>query len=359
MSQEKITLYYREGSSDKVYQTELVPTGGGWAVNFAYGRRGSTLKTGSKTTRPIPYEQAKLVYDKLVREKTAKGYTPGADGTPYKHTDNQNRDTGIRPQLLNPVEEKDVLVLLADDVWCLQEKFDGKRLLVRKDSAGVVGINRKGLVVGLPEPIHDALAILRDNFVLDGEVVGEQYWVFDCLSFNSTNIAQQPYSDRWRMAFNKLPQGGTHVQIVPTAASTWIKQNLFQRLAQTNKEGVVFKRHDAPYTPGRPNSGGTQLKFKFLATASVLVTAINKNKRSVAIGVYDDAQKLIPIGNVTIPAKTAIPQAGAILEVRYLYCFKGGSLYQPVYLDVRDDIEPAACAVKQLKFRAADLEDET
>ena len=45
--QEHITLYYREGASDKVYQASLQPQNGGFVVHFAYGRRGSALATGS------------------------------------------------------------------------------------------------------------------------------------------------------------------------------------------------------------------------------------------------------------------------------------------------------------------------
>jgi len=58
---EQITLYYREGSSDKVYQAAITPKDGGFAVEFAYGRRGATLQTGTKTQAPVPYEQAKKI----------------------------------------------------------------------------------------------------------------------------------------------------------------------------------------------------------------------------------------------------------------------------------------------------------
>src|ERR1039457_3532182 len=84
---ETITLYYREGSSDKVYQASIEPVGELFVVNFAYGRRGSTLSSGTKNSSPVDYDMAKRTYDKLVREKMAKGYTPGPDGTPYQHID--------------------------------------------------------------------------------------------------------------------------------------------------------------------------------------------------------------------------------------------------------------------------------
>ena len=61
-----VTLYFREGSSDKVYQACVEPGGGGFVVNFAFGRRGSTLQTGTKTAKPVDYQAALKVYDKLV-----------------------------------------------------------------------------------------------------------------------------------------------------------------------------------------------------------------------------------------------------------------------------------------------------
>jgi len=92
---ENVTLYYRNGSSDKVYSAAIEPSGPGYVVTFAYGRRGSTLTTGTKTEVPVGFDEAKKIYDKLVKEKTAKGYTPGESGTPYQHTDKADRATGI------------------------------------------------------------------------------------------------------------------------------------------------------------------------------------------------------------------------------------------------------------------------
>ena len=79
---ESITMYFREGPSDKVYQAGIEPADGGYVVRFAYGRRGTTLQTGTKTSTPITHDEARRIYDKLVAEKTAKGYTPGESGTP-------------------------------------------------------------------------------------------------------------------------------------------------------------------------------------------------------------------------------------------------------------------------------------
>ena len=121
MSAESATLYYRDRVSDKVYQASLAQKNGGWVVNFAFGRRGATLQTGTKTTKPVPFEKAKAIYDKLVREKTGKGYTPGPDGTPYQYTDNEQRATGLLPQLLNPIDAVEAARLLNDPAWWMQE----------------------------------------------------------------------------------------------------------------------------------------------------------------------------------------------------------------------------------------------
>jgi predicted DNA-binding WGR domain protein len=78
------TLYFREGSSDKIYQANIEAADGGHVVNFAYGRRGSTMNTGTKTPAPVSLAEAVGIHDKLVASKLAKGYTPGEDGTPVQ-----------------------------------------------------------------------------------------------------------------------------------------------------------------------------------------------------------------------------------------------------------------------------------
>ena len=41
------------------------------------------------------------------------------------------------------------------------------------------------------------------------------------------------------------------------------------------------------------------------------------------------------------------------MELKYLYAFRNSlALYQPVYLGLRDDVDPGECVVSQLKFKA-------
>lgn len=94
-------------------------------------------------------------------------------------------------------------------------------------------------------------------------------------------------------------------------------------------------RNSRGYTPGKPNSGGPQLKFKFVTTLSAVVAKINV-QRSVELGLFN-GRSLVSCGNVTIPANHDIPAVGAVVEVRYLYAAReSGVLYQPVYLGPRE-----------------------
>lgn len=355
---ESVTLYYREGSSDKVYQCSIEPSGGDlFVVNFAYGRRGTTLQTGTKTSSPVDYDTAKKAFDKLVREKTAKGYTPGEDGTPYQHTAKADRATNILPQLLNAIDEPEVHRLISASGWCLQEKKDGKRTLVQKQGAAIHGINRKGLLVGLPSPVVHQVGMLEEDVILDGESVGDFIFVFDILQQGDEDLRHRPYSAR-RARLAKLlePEYLTHLELVESVTTPAKKAILFKRLQHERKEGVVLKRLDAPYTPGRPASGGTQLKYKFCATLSAVVAKINP-QRSVEIRLLN-GQGWVSAGNVPIPANQSVPKVGAVVEIRYLYAMPGsGCLYQPVFLGMRTDVEPHECVVSQRKFKSQEDED--
>jgi bifunctional non-homologous end joining protein LigD len=351
---DRIALYYRQGGSDKIYQAAIEAKDGGFIVTFAYGRRGTTLSTGVKTASPVDRPMAQKIYDKLVKEKTAKGYTPGVDGTPYQQTSNQERSTGILPQLLNSIDEDQIEPLLIDDAWVIQGKFDGRRILLRKTGREIDGINRNGLVVELPDPIVIAARELAvTGCLLDGEAVGNVFHVFDLLEEQGQDRRSSPYASRLAEVVTLIDAVPDDAMLyAPTAIGTTAKRKMLGRLKKDGKEGAVFKRSDAPYVPGRPGSGGSQLKLKFTATASCIVAGRNGNRRSVALELLDGKSR-VAVGNVTVPANQSIPLAGAVVEVRYLYAYSGGSLYQPVYLESRDDVPPSACLLSQLKIKAA------
>lgn len=356
-------LFFCAGASNKEYHAEIATVTGGHVVNFRFGRRGSALTSGSKTPLPVTETEAFRIFNRLVAEKTAKGYTPSGSGTPYVGCALESRQTNFAPQLLNPLSEDEARALIDDPHWLAQEKMDGERRavdgIVVDGKPLITGINRKGLVVPLPEAIAAELGRLvlqHGHLRFDGEQIGEVLHVFDLLIQQGQSLTSVHWQDRMRLATQML-DGGNAICAVPVAESQKEKRALWYGVQTRKGEGIVFKRASAPITPGRPNSGGDWRKYKFTATASCLVTALTLGKRSVQLGLYahlpegtSDATP-VAVGKVTIPPNHVVPEVGAIVEVAYLYAYPGGALYQPVYQGERTDLSPEDCTLDQLKLK--------
>jgi len=236
------------------------------------------------------------------------------------------------------------------------QKIDGRRMLVRKGSGeeGIIGINRRGLRVALPEPIATEAERLPGAFLLDGEAVGDTLHVFDLLERDGADQRGRGLIDRLTELEDLLHDQDCEAIIpVPPAFSGKEKRALWDIIRDLRHgEGVVFKSRSSRYTPGRPASGGDWLKFKFVETASFIVAGTNPGKRSVGLELVNEGGTRVAAGNVTIPANHRIPQPGGVIEVKYLHAFReSGSVYQPVYLGPRDDIPAGECMVDQLKFK--------
>lgn len=335
---ETISLYYRDSGSDKIYNASIMPSGEGFLVNFSFGRRGAALTAGTKTTVPVSREKAQTIFDKLVAEKTSKGYTRQEGGQLFADSADMGRVTGNVPQLLNDATEAELMALLAEDDWALQTKHDGRRTMIHRLEAGVTGSNRRGLVVALPQELHDCLLTLPLDTVLDGELIGVTLHVFDSTRWGGADLTDLSYKDRLTTLTRGL-ESAEYVRLVETSQGQEEKAAHLERVRSSRGEGVVLKRLSAPYRAGRPSSGGNQRKFKFTQSVTCRVLEISDKKRSIVVGVLtsDTEDKTCGVGSVTISPNFTVPPVGALVEVRYLYYYEGGSLYQPVYLGERDD----------------------
>lgn len=346
-----VALFFRDGTSDKEYNVTLEESGGGYVVNFSYGRRGNATATGTKTSSPVSLSEAEKAYDKLVTEKMGKGYKPDGDANLLSIAGNSDlTQTGLLPQLLNPITEEVAEVYLRDDRYMAQEKLDGKRIMATSDREGVVTSNRKGITCGVPKEIEAGISQWRGT-TLDGEMIGSNYHVFDLLRLGGedrrNNSAEDRYRELKRMAEKIQPK---NMIVVRCAFTESEKRQLMQDLA--HKEGVVFKLRSAPYTVGRPNSGGTQYKCKFWSDVTAQVVVVNA-QRSVQVGVMKDG-KLMNVGNVTVPPNYPMPNVGDIVEIKYLYFV--AKLYQPQYLGIRDDHDVDDFSV--LKHKSKDTDED-
>lgn len=340
-----VTLYFREGSSDKVYKASIDQSGANYLVNFAYGRRGSTLTTGTKTPNAVPLIQAEKIFHKLVLEKKGKGYVEDVNAVPFSSKEFTATNTGIIPQLLNEIPEEDLEKYINDDNWCSMEKYDGQRRILAHlpGRLELTGINRRGLSIQLTKELENDFSKSMDGEkIFDGEAMGDAIILFD------TIIKDMTFKDRYNWLKSNI-QLGKYLKLGTVAWTTDEKRKMLESLRKDNAEGIVFKRVDSFYTPGRPNSGGDQLKFKFVTTASCIVITVNTSKRSVQLAVLDQEGMFINVGNVTVYPNQEIPQAGDIVEVKYLYYYPKGSLYQPVLIGKREDILKEECTLEQLK----------
>ena len=340
-------LFFKEGSSDKEYHASVEASGKGYVVNFSFGRRGTALQAGTKTQAPVGLDEANKIFDALVTSKLAKGYKANGTSVIPVTPVTTKESSGLVPQLLNPIDEGAVDSYLKNDAYMAQEKYDGKHKLVRKTGQVIEFINRKGQIVSGSTNIEHEFQRIQHDFVLDGEDLGESIAAFDLLELNGEDL-------RSTGALQRLQRLGSlnSFNVARTETSTEGKTKLYRSLRENNKEGIVFKLKSAPYVPGRPSSGGSMVKFKFWASASCRVLKVNA-KRSVEVGLFDEeAEKWVSVGNVTIGGKIEIPKVSDVIEVKYLYAYKGGSLYQPSFISIRDDVLVSNCLISQLKYKS-------
>lgn len=371
-----IDLHYLGGGSDKVYHAAIRQSRDDlYTVQFAYGRRGSSLTFGAKTVVPVPLHHATLIYDKLVSEKIGKGYreSPGISGDIFGppvpagpvlqplpsvgegrvrgRTPSPQEQSGVLPQLCNECTEDEVERYIKDPAWGAQEKLDGKRKLIG-GSDQVQGINKKGQVVPILPEISRAVTAIGHPVLLDGEEIGNTLHAFGLLEMNGRDLRGLSYFNAYQELAALLERHPSpSLSLVELAVTTMQKRALYKKLRVENKEGIIFKRLSAPYSPGRPASGGDHVKFKFWSDISVIVLSRN-SKRSVQVGVLHHPDGIpVAIGNVSVPTNYELPEPGDIVDVRYLYANRGGCLYQPQYRGIRDDVYRTDCLETRIKYK--------
>ncbi|KWU24728.1 hypothetical protein [Burkholderia cenocepacia] len=366
MQEEKISLYCKNASSDKEYHLELKAAGEGFVVNYRNGPRGGPLQSDTKTKEPVAYAVAKKKFDSVVREKTKGGYTPGESGAAYVGTEDEARVSGILPQLLNPIHDSELEGYITSDEWVAQEKHNGHRRLARCTDNLTEGINKSGLTTGMPEEVALALSAAAQGKLLtvDAELMkGGVLQVFDLLDIDGSDQRMRPFEKRLTalaILESRLQAAGvTCVRVTHTARTTQEKRELVERLRALKREGVVFRRRSSLYVAGRPSRGGDAIKFQFRKQATVIVAGHHATKNSIGVALLDADGQHVKVGNVTIPQGAAMPPVGALIEVKYLFVYEGGSLNQPEYLDVRTDVALAECTLaQQLVYTPKDLESQ-
>jgi bifunctional non-homologous end joining protein LigD len=366
-----VTLFFQEGSSDKLYQATLWEESGLYTVEVEWGKRNSPLNRGNKAIK-VSLAVAEKTIEKLLREKTNKGYeqvtkevAPQAVAPPVGHGSGSKVAGAARKklpqaaQLLNAIEDEELESFLNDPAIIAQQKLDGVRILTHRQDE-VIATNRTGHITELHLEISQGLRSFPKGSVLDGEVVsavaGPLYWLFDILQHGQEDLRGLGYAARHRRlltAASALPI--ERFGVVPMAESAAEKRALLDKLRQDRAEGIVFKKKEAPYQPGRPSSGGDQRKYKFIKGADVFITTNAGNAYQMAVyadGVLREVGKVFA-GTTNESRRQLDAQLAAgerpVAEVRYLYATDDDLLFQPTFVQIRDDKEPEECLFSQLK----------
>jgi bifunctional non-homologous end joining protein LigD len=334
-----------------------VQTDAGYLVSTSYGRRGGNLTDGTKTKAPVTLERARKIFEAVVKEKLTEDppYHPDETGGVYIMPPADVTAEWL-PQLLNVAEEADAPMYIADPAFGAQRKHNGQ--------CGVVGltpdgqpfaVNRQGAPVPLATEVDAALRRLYKRVgrvVMPAERMGRYVWCHGLFWLKQTDYRPQPYGIAYEVLQDVAPYFESALRLSQLAVTVAEKQALFDTLKAKRAEGMVLKRLSAPYAPGKPASGGDQLKIKFWSDpTSVVVLHPNDDRASFAVGLYDGA-RLIEMGNVTCPPNKTMPQAGAIVDIQYLYAHPGGAFYQPKFLQPRTDLVAADCHFSQVKYKA-------
>lgn len=347
-----VNLYSNHGGSNKVYHVYLVKQEDGWLVNYAHAAVGHSLKTGTKTPSPVPYDKALKAFNALVKEKKngSSHYVEGEPGTAYQQNVDAKALFGHFVQEPSPINFHQLMALTGDPAWGFQIKANGENRLVRYVDANTAlqGGNKKGQMAPVPLQWQTAADTVGRAFVANGEHVGDDFHAFDLLEIDGKDIRQLPQSQRLlRLAVLMRALQGSNFKLVDCVYDTREKRELIEFAQANNLEGIVAKRCDAPYTQGR---GADSLKFVFREVATCIVTAHN-DKRSVQVALLNEAGHLVPRGSVTIPANRELPPLNSLVDVQYMYD-NGNSFEIPVYdpngVSPRTDVERAACTFKQV-----------
>jgi len=361
-----IQLFFQEGSSDKVYNAAIMEDGGKFTVSVEWGRRGSKLNTGSKAVK-VSRADADKMFDRLVREKRGKGYEertrdhapaavapPEGQGSGSKAGPGKRAKVGHAAQLLTAIDDDaDLERFLADDQMIAQQKLDGIRVLVSVTPEGLVATQRDGKVTQLASKTAlSGLGYLPHGTIVDGEVMGDAYWLFDVLQLAGDDVRERGYLERWELLENELePALSGDARVLTVATGKKQKRALHDKLRKANAEGIVFKQRESPYASGRVM---TQRKYKFVKSADVIIVENAGNAYQMAVW---DGSKLFEVGRVFAGTTNATRKEldarlargeKPVAEVKYLYATDDHQLFQPVFVTIREDKIAKACIRAQL-----------
>ncbi len=196
--------------------------------------------------------------------------------------------------------------------------------LIRRDGKSTLWSRGDEVVSGAFPEVIQAASDLPNGTVLDGEIVAWNdekgcplpftrlqrrlnrqtvemtFWpetpvifvAFDVLEIDGTDVRGRTLSERRRLLaslFDTLPKSSVLRLSDPAPGDTWqTVQNLIGDSRQRGVEGVMLKRLDSPYQPGRPAGLWWKLKVEPFTVDAVLMAAESGRRplRGIADGLH-------------------------------------------------------------------------
>ena len=197
-------------------------------------------------------------------------------------------------QLLTAIDDgNEAAARLLDPNYAVQQKFDGKRIILHIERSSVTAHNREGLTCSVsPNIIAEARQFEAiAPIMFDGEWIRETKTLhaFDILEINGTDIRPWKFIDRNTQLLATLQAAQTSsIQTVRTECEQAGKIELLQEIHASNLEGIVLKKINSPYRTDRQPD---QFKHKFTVVSSFVITKKNE-KDSVALGLFNDKGRM-------------------------------------------------------------------
>ena len=217
------------------------------------------------------------------------------------------------------------------DGWLFEPKWDGFRALVFRDGDDVYTQSRdlKPLDRYFPELGAPLREQLPQRCVLDGEVViardgtldfealllrihpaesrvrmlaaetPASFVAWDLLALGDEDLRAVPQGERWARLVEALAEVRPPIHLTPATLDRALAADWFHRFEGAGLDGVVAKRLDGTYQPGKR----AMLKIKHGRTADCVVAGFRWHKNgpgthvgSLLLGLFDDAGKLHHVG---------------------------------------------------------------
>ena len=217
------------------------------------------------------------------------------------------------------------------DGWLFEPKWDGFRAIVFRDGDETYIQSRdlKPLDRYFPELPPALKANLPDRCIVDGEIVipgpdglafeslllrihpaasrvkmlAEQtpasFVGWDLLALGDQDLRRATQAERRALIEQQLKKAQPPIHLTPATRDVELARDWFNRFEGAGLDGVVAKRLDAPYQPGKR----AMLKIKHARTADCVVAGFRWHKNgpgthvgSLLLGLYDDAGSLHHVG---------------------------------------------------------------